>query len=108
MSNKTTRSKRKPPPRGGSFPMWLLALPLALVVLVGGVVALLWWQGNQAPAGYQAAVTGQPSAKLSQTEFDYGDVKLGTTVTTQFDVQNVGDKELVFAGPPRVEVREGC
>ena len=40
--------------------------------------------------------------------FDYGDVKLGKTIKTQFHVKNVGDTQLVFAGEPRVEVLEGC
>ena len=53
-------------------------------------------------------MTGQPSALIDRTNFDYGDVKLGSTIQTVFNVKNVGDKDLVFQGEPRVEVIEGC
>ena len=53
-------------------------------------------------------MTGQPSASIDKTNFDYGDVKLGNTIQTVFNVKNVGDKDLVFQGEPRVEVLEGC
>ena len=59
-------------------------------------------------SGQKTAVTGQPSASIDKTNFDYGDVKLGNTIQTVFNVKNVGDKDLVFQGEPRVEVLEGC
>jgi hypothetical protein len=81
-----------------------MALAVTLLVVVG-----IFWAVRSAPdTGYTPEVTGGPSAVIDQTVFDYGDVKLGTTVKTQFRVKNVGDAQLAFRGEPRVQVLEGC
>ena len=89
-------------------PPWLWPALAAAAVLV--IVAALVWlvQGGQVGAGYTPEVTGGPSAQIDQTVFDYGDVKLGTTIKTVFRVKNVGDAQLAFRSNPRVEVLEGC
>ena len=90
-------------------PKWLLyGVAAAALVLI---VVVIWLaQGRQqttvTPA--QPGVTGQPSAVIDQTEFDYGDVKLNTTIETVFRVKNEGDQPLVFQGNPEVKVVEGC
>jgi len=85
-------------------------LPGALVVAVLAALALLFWftQKGTTTANFQPEVTGQPKAVISQANFDYGDVKLGTTVETVFRVKNKGDQALVFLREPDVEVLEGC
>jgi hypothetical protein len=71
------------------------------VSLTGGSLA------SQA-ASFTPAVTGRPQVAVSQDKFDYGDVKLGQTINTVFDVRNTGDQNLVILGAPQVEVVEGC
>lgn len=85
-------------------------LPAALVVAALAVAALIFWfaQGRQTTANFAPEVTGQPKAVISQTAFDYGDVKLGTTIETVFRVKNTGDQQLVFLREPDVVVLEGC
>jgi hypothetical protein len=58
--------------------------------------------------GFTPAVIGRPQVAVSQDKVDYGDVKLGQTITTVFDVRNTGDQNLVILGAPQVEVVEGC
>lgn len=53
-------------------------------------------------------VTGAPRVSVVQDTFDYGDVRLGTTVQTVFRVRNVGDKPLLITNQPVVQVVEGC
>ena len=107
MSKKNTRRAGQRQSSTGLWP-WLL-IGAAAVILAGITGFIVWRQAaDQPPADFTPAVTGGPSAKVSQTAFDYGDVKLGTTITTQFDIENVGDSQLVIAEAPRVEVREGC
>ncbi len=78
-----------------------------LVVVLFGLLALA--TTNQKPAApFTPEVTGEPRAKLDQTELDYGDVKLNTTITSEFKVRNVGDQPLQILGEPVVELIEGC
>ena len=95
-------------PAAASRPWWLL--PMFLTTATVAVVALLVWfvQARQGAVAYTPTVTGQPQAVLDQTSFDYGDVKLGTTIETVFHVKNTGDRALAILGEPRVEVLEGC
>lgn len=102
---KQQASKQQPasPPR--RFPLWAGVAGIVLVVSA----AIFWFAWGARPtAPYTPEVTGGPSAQLDQTVFDYGDVKLGTTIKTLFRVKNVGDAQLAFQGVPRIEVREGC
>ena len=57
---------------------------------------------------YTPLYTGGPRAQLSQSLFDYGDVKNNSRVETTFTIQNVGDKQLYFPQEPVVQVVEGC
>lgn len=85
-------------------------LPGTLAVVALAVVALLIWfaQKEQNTASFEPEVTGQAKAVIDKTDFDYGDVKLNTTIETVFRVRNTGDQPLVFLREPDVEVREGC
>ena len=85
-------------------------LPAALVIAALAVVGLIYWftLGQETASDFAPEVTGQPKAVISQTDFDYGDVKLNTTIETVFRVKNTGDQPLVFLREPDVEVLEGC
>lgn len=106
MSN-TKRRRSKATPPAPKRPAWLL--PAALVGIGAAIIALAVWliQSGQQPP-YTAEVSGQPSAAIDQTYFDYGDVRVDTPVETAFRVKNVGDQPLMILGEPRVELVEGC
>jgi hypothetical protein len=57
---------------------------------------------------YTPLYTGGARAQISQTHFDYGDVKNNSLVETTFTIQNVGNKQLYFPEEPVVQVVEGC
>jgi len=107
MSSKHTSVPIPPKSQKAARPQWL---PTVLGVAALAVIALVIWlaQGQQTTVTSTPEVTGQPSAAIDQPAFDYGDVKLGTTIETVFRVKNVGDQVLVFDGEPIVEVVEGC
>jgi hypothetical protein len=107
MGNKFKRAVPSKSQQAGK-PKWLLLATLAVVALAVVSIAIWLVQGQQATADYVPEVVGQPGASIDQTAFDYGDVKLGSTVETVFRVKNVGEKDLVIQGEPRVEVLEGC
>lgn len=108
MSNQHKSVAIPPKAQKAARPEWLL--PTLLGVAALAVIVLVIWlaQGRQTSVTSPPAVVGQPSAAIDQTAFDYGDVKLGTTIETVFRVKNVGDQSLVFQGEPVVEVVEGC
>ena len=105
MSRNTRKQTPSRPPASSSRRLWWAGgIGLALLAVAAAAWLLL---GRQA-AEYTPEVTGGPSASIDQTVFDYGDVKLGTTIKTVFRVKNVGDAQLAFTSNPRVEVLEGC
>ena len=53
-------------------------------------------------------VQGQPSLKVDNDQLDFGDVKLGQTVTAAFTLTNVGDQTLRITQEPYIQVLEGC
>jgi len=93
---------------------WILAGLAGGVMLVIAALALVSRQNDkpgerQFDPNFRPEVTGAPRVEvLPQDAIDYGDVKLGTTITTEFHVRNVGDQQLVVLGEPQVEVMEGC
>ncbi|MBI5957430.1 MAG: hypothetical protein HY866_01755 [Chloroflexi bacterium] len=96
---------------------WLPVVVVGALLLVG-VAAILSGQKNkngtsssgsdQFDPNFKPEVTGAPRVMVPQDYIDYGEVKLGTTVTTTFDVRNVGDQPLVILDEPQVELVEGC
>jgi hypothetical protein len=64
---------------------------------------------KQFDSNFEPEVSGAPRVEVVQDDvIDYGDVKLGTTVTTTYNVRNVGDETLAILGEPIVELVEGC
>ncbi len=108
MSNKF-KPVEKPlqPPKPSRRPLlWAVAGSVAVLAIVAAVFWAL--QARPADVTYTPEVTSGPNAAIDQTQFDYGDVKLGTTIETTFRVKNTGSAQLAFRGEPRVEVLEGC
>lgn len=80
----------------------------AVLAIVGAAVVLLKGGGDGIPADFVPEVIGAPRVAVAQEVYDYGDVKLDTTIETVVDIQNVGDETLEILGEPQVQVLEGC
>ena len=98
-------------------PSWLLAALLALagIAIVSGLVWLV--QRDMTPstqiatsqsAPAVAATVSGPRIAVDQERFDYGDVKLNSTIETTVRVKNTGDQALALDQNPVVELIEGC
>ncbi len=110
---KTQRSKKG---RASSRQMPWLALGVVGVMIVIGALAILLGRNRDGESGsgstefdsdFAPAVTGAPRVDVAQDFIDYGDVPLGETITTTFEVRNVGDEPLVILGEPQVELDRG-
>ncbi len=107
--HKATSARKATAPR--IQPVWLAMIGVALV---GGllllIVGLINRSGgnNATDPNFKAQVAGAPRVAVAQDKIDHGNVKLGSTIETDFQVRNVGDQNLVILGEPRVEVVEGC
>ncbi len=88
-------------------PRWLWMV-LAGLVLAGGAFLLSLASRSSQASNDKPEITGSARVSVSQDKIDYGDVKLGRTINTVFDVRNVVDQDLVIQGEPRVELVEGC
>ncbi len=100
---KTTRKQAQQPP-------WLIAgIGLALVVgaVIVGLATRTSASGANAPDIFTPQVMGAPRVAVVRDQIDHGDVKLGLTINSVFQVRNVGDKPLQILGEPRDEVVEG-
>lgn len=85
-----------------------LLLVLAGMILVAGALFAVWKAGQPGTSQVPVEVKGSPSLQISQDKVDLGDVKLGKTVSVDFQLANVGDQTLRFSEKPYVEVVEGC
>ena len=81
---------------------------LPLIVILGGAALIALAVFALRPGRATIEVTGQAKLEADQQKIDLGTVRLGTPVTTQFVLTNVGDQALVFSQEPYVEVVEGC
>jgi len=82
-----------------------------LFLLGGGVIILLiasFFVFGKKPEPFTPEVVGSPKLQVDEALVDLGDVQLGKTVQTSFEVHNVGDQDLHFTQKPYVEVKEGC
>jgi hypothetical protein len=84
-------------------------------IIVGGIVILaaifMFVQGNnsgQPGKTVQQTVVGSARISVDQEVKDYGTVRFNTPVEAVFEIGNVGDRDLIFLGQPRVELVEGC
>jgi hypothetical protein len=86
---------------------WPIFLALAgFIVLL--VAAYLAWFRPETNAPVEVEVSGAPRLEVDRERVDLGDVRLGQTVSVEFQVANVGDQTLVLEEDPYVEVVEGC
>jgi hypothetical protein len=87
---------------------------LALYIVLGGMALVatalfaLWKSGQPEAASAPVEVKGQPSLKVNQERMDFGNVKLGQTVTASFTITNAGDQTLRITEKPYIQVLEGC
>jgi|YelNatPaOPRAMG01_1025707.scaffolds.fasta_scaffold16462_5 hypothetical protein len=96
--NRTTHSK--PKSRWGRTLPWM-------AIFIGGLLFLIaiffFSRGGQ---GEQAG--GAPAIQVDQQVIDYGQVKLGTSLSFKIKVTNVGSGTLRFTQPPSLQIAEGC
>jgi hypothetical protein len=97
----SSRLKKRQAKKTASWPLWLA---LAGMVILAAGVALAVKGGSKSAPG----VTGAPALAVDQQRIDYGEVKLGSVITTRVQVTNVGDQPLRFTDNPYVELVEGC
>jgi hypothetical protein len=102
MSTKASKKVRPQPAK--KFPVWLLLIIGAGVVLIA--VALI--SNSQSAATVTPQVSGGPALQVDQEKVDLGDIPLGETVSVKFEVTNGGDQPLRFTKKPYIEVVEGC
>ncbi len=116
-SKRHSTSPRSQPRQTRRSP-WLAATALTLAGVA--LVSMLIWlvQRNtaetaQITAPAQVAPSDStafsgPRISVDQDRFDYGNVKLNTTIETAVRVRNTGHQELALEQNPVVELIEGC
>ncbi len=110
-AKKVRRSKKR---RANNNMKWIFAGIAGGVALLIAALVLVSRQDDSPgqktyDPNFEPEVTGAPRVEVVQDDvIDYGDVKLGTTVTTEYTVRNLGDEQLVVLGEPQVELVEGC
>jgi hypothetical protein len=123
--NKRRRSKKQSPP-------WLVFSAVGGVLAIIAAVILLTRGGDEKDLGtstidpsvrptvspvpqslvefdpsFTPEVAGAPRVEIPQANVDHGNVRLGDTIQTVFNVRNVGDQPLTISSA-QVEVVEGC
>ncbi len=92
-------------------------LGIGAIVVVLAIAGLLISRsgGSSAQANTSVSATLQTSQVASaariavdQDTFDYGDVKLGSTIQTVFHIRNVGTEPLQILNNPQVKIVIGC
>jgi hypothetical protein len=79
---------------------------VALALVAGA--ASWFWLGSEDPLGVAPLFSGGPRLAADTDTIDFGDVRFDKMVTASFRLRNVGDKPLMLASNPPVEVAEGC
>ena len=112
----SSRKKHRSQRRNTPSPQPVLSRRVIALVAIGIVVAgIALWSvlSSQTTdiSDFVPEVAGAPRVAVAQEIFDYGDVKLNSTVETVFKVRNVGDQDLRLLDGwdgPRVELVRGC
>ena len=103
-SSRGRRSRRNARPFKRYLPQIVIGAGALVVAVVGLLVATSKGSSNDFVPEY----TGGPRIDLAQEVYDYGYVTLNTTITTDVEIGNVGDKPLRITDVPQVQVMEGC
>ena len=99
---KNSYQGRQSQPQKSKYPLFFI-LGGAAILIITAIFAF-----QKPPAPYTPEVTGGPSLRADKEALDFGDVKLGKTVTASFELKNIGDQPLSFSNAPYVELIEGC
>lgn len=84
---------------------FLIGTGIAVLVFL---LANVLWSRSTIPADFVPQVEGAPGiAVVSAPVIDHGDLVVNRSVTSSFEIQNVGDETLIVL-TPWVEVHEGC
>lgn len=83
---------------------------MPLLILIGAgvilIVAAIWLTLPKVDG--QPDQMGTPAITVNQEKIDFGEVKLDTPLTFEFNVTNTGNGTLRFTEAPYIEVVEGC
>ena len=109
MSRRRSRRRRRnrQNPRSG-VSRFIPQVFIGLGALAIGLAVFFIVSGRGASADYEPEYTGGPRIDVDQEMYDYGYVKLNTTITTDVKISNVGDRPLRITSIPQVQVLEGC
>jgi hypothetical protein len=83
-------------------------LPVLLTLGGAGLLGLAALALGRGGEEFVPEVVGAAALRVDREEVYLGDIPLGQLVRVEFEVSNVGDERLQFAGAPYVEVVEGC
>lgn len=112
MSQHNLRTKQRTPPRKKGRGLFLAIMALGSIVAIALLSFLVWSLATGGEAGGDAKVTpevtGAPKLKADRDVLDLGEIKLGNTVEATFMLSNAGDRPLLIAEKPYIEVLEGC
>jgi len=93
---------RQNQPKNTKYPLFFVLGGAAILIIT------VFFAFQKPPVPFTPEVTGGPSLKADKEELNFGDVKLGKTVTASFELKNIGDQTLKFSKAPYIEVIEGC
>ena len=107
------RTKQRAPTRKKGKGLFRAIMALGGIVAVALASFLVWSLSTGGGDAGGAAritpeVTGAPKLKADRDVIDLGDIKLGNTVEAAFTLSNAGDRPLLIAEKPTIEVLEGC
>jgi hypothetical protein len=105
MTTSRVQKLPKPAPNATSSRLLVIGAVAAAVLIVVIAAATL---SSGAASNYVPEVTGRPSAKVSQTVIDHGDMQMEEYAESVFTIQNVGSEPLRLLSEPRVELIDGC
>jgi hypothetical protein len=97
----TTRKHIKSTTRAKFSPLWLL-IGAGILILLAALALAVWKPARD------GAAAGGGQISVDQEAIDFGQVKLGKTVTATFTLTNRGSGALKFSEAPYIELKKGC
>lgn len=90
----------KPKLKQNSFPLWIFAGAIILVVIA---VAVWFFQSGETGSGQVG-----PRLAVNTERIDLGKQPFDKTVRAEFKLTNTGDRALTLDASPPIRVVEGC